>query len=83
MNALQRPSRGRKPSRAHERPLGDPYARSTSVAEAQAPPAARVCSHEFQKVSEIASKGGKAAHAAGTAHQFSSDEARNAGRRGE
>ena len=35
-----------------------------------------------KKVSEIASKGGKAAHAAGTAHQFSSDEARNAGRKG-
>ena len=34
------------------------------------------------KVSEIASKGGKAAHAAGTAHQFSSDEARVAGRKG-
>lgn len=35
-----------------------------------------------KRVSEIASKGGKAAHAAGTAHQFSSDEARNAGRKG-
>ena len=34
------------------------------------------------KVSEIASKGGKAAHAAGTAHQFSSDEARAAGKKG-
>jgi general stress protein YciG len=34
------------------------------------------------KVSEIASKGGKAAHAAGTAHQFTSDEARDAGRKG-
>ena len=34
------------------------------------------------RVSEIASKGGKAAHAAGTAHQFSSDEARSAGRKG-
>ena len=34
------------------------------------------------RVKEIASKGGKAAHAAGTAHQFSSDEARNAGRKG-
>ena len=34
------------------------------------------------KVSEIASKGGKAAHAAGTAHQFSSDEARVAGKKG-
>ncbi|WP_169928743.1 KGG domain-containing protein [Labilithrix luteola] len=34
------------------------------------------------KVSEIASKGGKAAHAAGTAHQFTSEEARDAGRKG-
>lgn len=34
------------------------------------------------RVREIASKGGKAAHAAGTAHQFSSDEARVAGRKG-
>ena len=34
------------------------------------------------RVKEISSKGGKAAHAAGTAHQFNSDEARNAGRKG-
>lgn len=34
------------------------------------------------RVKEIASKGGRAAHAAGTAHQFSSDEARTAGRKG-
>lgn len=34
------------------------------------------------RVKEIASKGGRAAHAAGTAHQFNSDEARNAGRKG-
>ena len=33
-------------------------------------------------VAEIASKGGKAAHAAGTAHEFSADEARAAGRKG-
>jgi uncharacterized protein len=32
--------------------------------------------------SAIASKGGKAAHRAGTAHQFTSDEAREAGRKG-
>ncbi|MGO8995242.1 MAG: KGG domain-containing protein [Polyangiaceae bacterium] len=31
---------------------------------------------------EIASKGGRAAHAKGTAHQFSSEEAREAGRLG-
>ncbi len=34
------------------------------------------------RVKAIASKGGKAAHAAGTAHQFNSDEARTAGRKG-
>lgn len=33
-------------------------------------------------VSEIASKGGKAAHAAGTAHEFTGEEAREAGRKG-
>ena len=31
---------------------------------------------------EIASKGGRAAHQQGTAHEFSSDEAREAGRKG-
>lgn len=34
------------------------------------------------QVSAIASKGGKAAHAKGTAHEWSSDEARAAGRKG-
>jgi len=34
------------------------------------------------KKREIASKGGKAAHEKGTAHEFDSDEAREAGRRG-
>jgi general stress protein YciG len=34
------------------------------------------------KQREIASKGGRAAHAKGTAHEFDSDEARNAGRKG-
>lgn len=35
-----------------------------------------------RKVSEIASKGGKAAHRAGTAHEFTPEEAREAGRKG-
>lgn len=35
-----------------------------------------------EKVREIARHGGKAAHAAGTAHEFTSDEARAAGRKG-
>jgi len=34
------------------------------------------------KQREIASRGGRAAHAHGTAHKFSSDEARRAGRKG-
>jgi general stress protein YciG len=34
------------------------------------------------KQRSIASKGGKAAHAKGTAHEFTSEEAREAGRRG-
>jgi uncharacterized protein len=35
-----------------------------------------------EKQREIASKGGRAAHAKGTAHEWSSDEAREAGRKG-
>ena len=34
------------------------------------------------KQKEIASKGGKAAHQKGTAHEWTSDEARDAGRKG-
>jgi uncharacterized protein len=34
------------------------------------------------KQREIASKGGKAAHAKGTAHEWSAEEAREAGRKG-
>src|SRR5437763_410270 len=35
-----------------------------------------------EKQREIASKGGRAAHAKGTAHEFTADEARDAGRKG-
>jgi general stress protein YciG len=35
-----------------------------------------------EKRKAISSKGGKAAHAAGTAHEFTSEEARVAGRKG-
>jgi general stress protein YciG len=35
-----------------------------------------------EKQREIASKGGRAAHAKGTAHEWSSGEARDAGRKG-
>jgi general stress protein YciG len=39
-------------------------------------------SMDAEKQREIASKGGKAAHAKGTAHEFTSQEAREAGRKG-
>ncbi len=39
-------------------------------------------SMDLNKQREIASKGGRAAHAKGTAHEFTSDEARTAGRKG-
>ena len=35
-----------------------------------------------EKQREIASKGGRAAHEKGTAHEWMADEARNAGRKG-
>jgi general stress protein YciG len=39
-------------------------------------------SMDRERQKEIASKGGRAAHAKGTAHEWSSDEARVAGRKG-
>ncbi len=39
-------------------------------------------SMDASKQKEIASKGGRAAHAKGTAHEFTTDEARVAGRKG-
>ncbi|HEY1685742.1 MAG TPA: KGG domain-containing protein [Tepidisphaeraceae bacterium] len=39
-------------------------------------------SMDREKQREIASKGGRAAHMKGTAHEFTADEARQAGRKG-
>lgn len=39
-------------------------------------------SMDKEKQREIASKGGKSAHAKGTAHQYTKEEARIAGRKG-
>ena len=39
-------------------------------------------SMSIEKQREIASKGGRAAHEKGTAHEWTRDEARNAGRKG-
>src|SRR4051794_36058766 len=89
--ANERPHSG-----ANMNPVLDPTTNPSPISESSdAPKAAPIASEpqkprrprgfaamDRTKVSEIASKGGKAAHAAGTAHQFSSDEARNAGRKG-
>jgi len=57
---------------SHDRPAASPKPRRPRGFAAM----------DRSKVSEIARKGGQAAHAAGTAHQFSSDEARAAGKKG-
>ena len=55
-----------------------------SPATSERPPRKRrgFAAMDPKKVSEIASKGGKAAHRAGTAHEFTPEEARDAGRKG-
>ncbi len=61
------------------------HATATTTAENAAPrPKQRrgFAAMDPRLVAEIASKGGKAAHAAGTAHEFTADEARAAGRKG-
>lgn len=39
-------------------------------------------SMDKERIRQIASMGGRAAHAAGTAHEFDSEQAREAGRKG-
>jgi general stress protein YciG len=79
MNPVLDPTTNTSPgSEASDAPKSD-----STATEPQKPRRPRgFAAMDRTKVSEIASKGGKAAHAAGTAHQFSSDEARNAGRKG-
>jgi general stress protein YciG len=52
------------------------------VADAKPPRPRGFAAMDRTLVSEIARKGGKAAHTAGTAHEFTSEEARQAGRKG-
>jgi general stress protein YciG len=63
-----------------------PSAAPTQEPPSDAAPAPRqrrgFATMDREKVREIARHGGKAAHAAGTAHEFTSDEARAAGRKG-
>jgi general stress protein YciG len=56
-----------------------------SVEEARTTPTRRprgFAAMDRTLVSDIARKGGKAAHTAGTAHEFTTEEAREAGRKG-
>lgn len=59
-----------------------PKAEGSETTEERRPRRRGFAAMDRDRVKEIASKGGKAAHAAGTAHQFTSDEARVAGRKG-
>jgi general stress protein YciG len=60
-----------------------PVEPSTSTPAAEKPRKSRgFAAMDPKLVSELAKRGGKAAHRAGTAHQFTSDEARVAGRKG-
>jgi general stress protein YciG len=67
-------------------PPGDALEPDAPPAPADAPAPARkrrgFAVMDPKLVSEISRKGGKAAHSAGTAHEFTSDEARAAGRKG-
>lgn len=65
------------PEQSSEKPDATP-----AVTEERRPRRRGFAAMDRDRVREIASKGGKAAHSAGTAHQFSSEEARVAGRKG-
>jgi general stress protein YciG len=68
-----------------DRPPSPPSQRSPVAQEAgtQKPRRPRgFAAMDRKLVSEIARKGGKAAHSAGTAHEFTTEEARVAGRKG-
>lgn len=56
--------------------------RANSSMPPQVPAPRGFAAMDRAKQQRIASKGGKAAHAKGTAHEFSPDEARAAGRKG-
>lgn len=83
----QQPDENVNPRGASEEEDRPPEATETTTEAASTsdPPRPRrrgFAAMDRDRVKEIASKGGRAAHAAGTAHQFSSDEARVAGKKG-
>jgi len=75
----------------NQSPVAEPASQATATTaqpdalvqpEAPAPRRRGFAAMDRDRVKAIASKGGRAAHAAGTAHQFSADEARVAGKKG-
>lgn len=80
---------GGPPGEQELRPDGPPHSLpGTDPVTAEAPPGTRprrprgFAAIDRKLLGEIARKGGKAAHSAGTAHEFTSEEARVAGRKG-
>jgi general stress protein YciG len=68
---------------AHSELIADPPPRAVDATDPAKPRRPRgFAAMDRKLVSEIARKGGKAAHTAGTAHEFTSDEARAAGSKG-
>ena len=67
------------PSTSTKKPL---YQRRRETMQGQKGRGRGFASMSADKKREIASKGGKAAHALGTAHKWSSEEAQAAGRKG-
>jgi general stress protein YciG len=84
MNQIENnvPRQGTPPTSSTEaQPAPQPAV--TSAAEAPKPRRPRgFAAMDRKLVTELARKGGKAAHQLGAAHEFSSDEAREAGRKG-
>ena len=74
-DVISEPSRGSQPSMSAAGTNG-------SNGNGNRKSARGFASMDQQKQKEIASKGGRAAHAKGTAHEFDSSEARAAGRKG-
>jgi len=80
-NSSNDPSKERPSNSQELRPDAPPQ--PVEGAEARKPGRPRgFAAMDRKLVSEIARKGGKAAHSAGTAHEFTSEEARAAGRKG-
>jgi general stress protein YciG len=76
------PDRPPQPPQTSQPPQPSHYAASEGTGERKPKRPRGFAAMDRKLVSEIARKGGKAAHSAGTAHEFTSEEARVAGRKG-